>query len=72
MFYGCSLLNYIKCLATNISANYCLSDWVNGVASSGKFVKAASMTSWTKGISGIPDGWAVQDVTVKPIVVPAI
>ena len=60
MFYGCSLLNYIKCLATDISASNCLSDWVRGVASSGTFVKAASMTSWTTGTSGIPNGWTVQ------------
>ena len=59
MFYSCSLLNYIKCLATNISASNCLSDWVRGVASTGTFVKAASMTSWGTGTSGIPSGWDV-------------
>ena len=64
MFYGCSSLNYIKCLATNISATSCLDIWVEGVDSSGTFVKAASMTSWTTGPSGIPSGWTVQDVTV--------
>ena len=64
MFYGCTKLNYIKCLVTKISASNCLSDWVSDVASTGTFVKAASMTSWTTGTSGIPDGWTVQDVTV--------
>ena len=64
MFSGCSSLNYIKCLATNISATSCLSDWVSGVASTGTFVKAANMTSWTTGTSGIPNVWKVQDVTV--------
>ena len=59
MFYRCTNLNYIKCLATNISASNCLSNWVNGVASSGTFVKNASMTSWTTGTSGIPNGWDV-------------
>ena len=59
MFYGCRSLNYIKCLATDISASYCLSSWVRGVASTGTFVKAASMTSWTTGTSGIPTGWMV-------------
>ena len=63
MFDGCSSLNYIKCLATNISASS-LSNWVRGVASRGTFVKAASMTSWTTGTSGIPSGWTVQDATV--------
>ena len=61
MFSGCSSLNYIKCLATNISALNCLSDWVSNVASSGTFLKAASMTSWPAGTSGIPTGWTVVD-----------
>ena len=59
MFNGCTSLNYIKCLATDISATSCTSSWLNGVASSGTFVKAASMTSWTTGKSGIPTGWTV-------------
>ena len=60
MFSGCSSLNYIKCLATDISATGCTSNWVTNVASTGTFVKAASMTSWTTGTSGIPTGWTVQ------------
>lgn len=59
MFRNCSSLSYIKCLATNISATNCTSNWVDGVASTGTFVKAASMTSWTTGTSGIPTGWTV-------------
>ena len=59
MFKGCTSLNYIKCLATNISASNCLSNWVNGVSATGTFVKAASMTSWTTGVSGIPTDWTV-------------
>ena len=61
MFNGCASLNYIKCLATDISASYPTNGWVQGVASTGKFVKAAGMTSWTTGDSGIPNGWTVQD-----------
>ena len=61
MFSGCTNLNYIKCLATDISATYCVSDWVKNVASSGTFVKATSMTSWSTGRSGIPYGWTVVD-----------
>ena len=61
MFYGCSNLNYIKCLATNISASSCTRIWVKGVAATGTFVKAASMTSWTTGKNGIPSGWTVQN-----------
>ena len=61
MFYGCSSLNYIKCLATDISPTNCTSNWVRGVASSGTFVKASSMSSWTTGESGIPSGWTVTN-----------
>ena len=61
MFQGCTSLNYIKCLATNISAKNCTYNWVGNVARTGTFVKASSMTSWTTGTKGIPKGWAVQD-----------
>ena len=59
MFWGCRNLNSITMLATNISATDCLSTWVSGVASSGTFTKAASMTSLPIGTSGIPSGWTV-------------
>ena len=42
MFYNCSKMNYIKCLATDISANEFTSGWLTSVASTGTFVKAAS------------------------------
>jgi hypothetical protein len=61
MFSDCISLNYIKCLATNISATSCTTDWVGRVASTGTFVKAASMAGWTTGRDGIPSGWTVQD-----------
>ena len=70
MFYKCTKLNYIKCLATDISATNCTNGWVNGVASTGTFVKAAGMTSWTTGTSGIPIGWTVEeyiDYTKEPL-----
>jgi len=62
MFKGCTSLNSITCLATDINLfNNCTSGWLSNVASSGTFTKAASMTSWPSGDSGIPDGWTVQD-----------
>ena len=64
MFGECSSLNYIKCLATNISASYCINNWLYGVASTGTFVKNPSMTSWTTGESGIPTNWTVVDAIV--------
>lgn len=61
MFKGCSKLNYIKCLATDISASGCTEGWLDGVSSSGTFVKASSMNSWPSGASGIPSGWTVTN-----------
>ena len=61
MFRDCTSLNYIKCLATDISATDCIYNWVDGVASTGTFVKNPNMTSWTTGKNGIPSGWTVQD-----------
>jgi hypothetical protein len=61
MFMLCGKLNNIKMLATDISEPDCLTDWVNGVASTGTFTKAASMTSLPTGVSGIPEDWTVED-----------
>ena len=63
MFKGCRSLNYIKCLATNMSATDCTNYWVQSVASSGTFVKHPDAT-WTTGASGIPDGWTVQNADI--------
>ena len=63
MFRNCSNLSSVTCLATDISASNCTSSWLVYVASNGTFNKAASMSSWTSGGSGIPNGWTVQDVT---------
>lgn len=61
MFKDCTNLNSIKCLATT-GTNNCR-NWVNGVAASGTFTKAASITSWPTGVNGIPSGWTVQDAS---------
>ena len=58
MFMNCLSLNYIKCLATDISATNCLQNWVQGVAATGTFVKDAN-TTWPTGSSGIPANWTV-------------
>ena len=68
MFSICTSLNSIKCLATNISARNCTTNWVKNVATTGTFVKAANMTGWTTGVNGIPSGWTVEDYT-EPIIV---
>lgn len=61
MFKNCSKLTNIRCYATNISATNCTYTWVSGVASNGTFTKAASMSSWKTGTSGIPSGWTVKN-----------
>ena len=63
MFENCFSLNYIKCLATDISAGGCTGDWAYGVAASGTFVKNANMSSWTTGSDGIPTNWTIQDAS---------
>lgn len=60
MFNGCTNLNYIKMLATDISAYYCLYYWVKGVSPTGTFVKSKDATWNVRGVSGIPNGWAVE------------
>ena len=60
MFFGCKGMNYIKCLATDISAYNCTANWVNYVTANGTFVKKAGV-NWTTGTSGIPENWTVQD-----------
>lgn len=62
MFNSCTSLNNITMLATDISASNCLEEWVSGVAATGTFKKAASMTSLPSGRSGIPTGWTVENV----------
>ena len=62
MFSGCTNLNYIKCLATDISAFRCTADWVDGVASAGTFVKDISMADWLiDNVNGIPSGWTIEN-----------
>ena len=61
MFFYCPKLNYIKMLATDISAYRCLYMWMTSVSSTGTFVKHPNMTSLPTGDSGIPNGWTVQD-----------
>ena len=64
MFENCSSLNHITMLATNISANDCLSYWVRYVSSTGTFVKHPDMTSLPTGVDGIPYGWTVEDAVL--------
>lgn len=62
MFRDCTKLNYIKMLATDISASSCLNNWVKNVASSGTFVKNKNATWTVTGVNGVPSGWTIQKV----------
>ena len=61
MFDNCRKLNYVKSLATDITASNALNYWLDGVASSGTFVKPAG-TSYPTGDSGIPSGWTISNI----------
>lgn len=61
MFKDCSSLNSVTCLATDINATGCVTNWLNGVASSGALYKASGMADWTSGADGIPSGWTIQN-----------
>lgn len=61
MFRGCSRLSSVKCMLTNISAQYALNNWLNGVAAQGTITKKAGV-NYPSGNSGIPSGWTVIEV----------
>lgn len=61
MFSGCRNLSYVKCLLTTNGDTGGTLDWLKNVSATGTFVKANGAV-WTSGQSGIPDGWAVQEV----------
>ena len=68
MFGNCTQLNYISMMATDISAFLCLHSWVQGVASTGTFVKNSAATWDVTGVDGIPSGWTVQTADGTPYV----
>ena len=62
MFSGCQALKYIYCHAKfDASSDTYANHWVNEVSSTGKFVKPAAETHWSRNNDGIPDGWLVYD-----------
>ena len=63
MFANCPKLVYVKCLATNISASNCTSNWFSSVSPTGTFVKHPNAT-WERTVNGIPSGWTVIDADV--------
>lgn len=64
MFNSCSKLNYIKMLATDVSAPNCLFLWTSNLPRKGTFVKHPD-TQLPTSTSGIPDGWTVENITIE-------
>ena len=62
MFNNCSNLNYVKCLLIT-DVNEVTTNWLNGVASSGTFVKNNEANNWERSVNGIPTGWTVENYT---------
>ena len=72
MFNGCSSLNYVRCLATSgFNETDCTTNWLNGVAATGKFYMAnGAETAWTENsVNGIPSGWNVMGHALSSAVV---
>ena len=70
MFYNCSSLNNVTVYADDISASYCTSNWLSGVASTGTF-NNMGFAPFENGESGIPNGWTevipeIQSITANP------
>ena len=59
MFRNCSSLNYIKAMFKNTPSTAYTDSWVDGVASTGTFVKDATAKWNITGVNGIPSGWTV-------------
>lgn len=64
MFQNCRNLNYIKAMFTTTPSSHYTDFWVDGVASTGTFVKNSAATWNVTGRNGIPDGWTVETASV--------
>ena len=60
IFENCTNLNYIKAMFTTTPTTSYTKNWVNGVASSGTFIKNSAATWNVTGVNGVPTGWTVE------------
>ena len=60
MFNGCTKLNYIKAMFTTTPSDTYTQNWVNGVSSTGTFVKNSAAQWDVTGSNGVPTGWNVE------------
>lgn len=63
MYYGCSSLNEVRINATNVTS---LTDWLNGVATSGTVYANSSLSLPTDSTSGIPQNWVRRNINDYP------
>ena len=59
MFAESQKINYIKAMFTTIGRDS-ISQWVQGVSSSGTFVKNTNATWTNTGANGVPTGWTIE------------
>ena len=67
LFYGCSSLKHIEALFTTTPSSTYTSDWVNGVARTGTFVKNTNATWNVRGVDGIPELWMAEPGAQQPL-----
>jgi len=60
MFARCTHLSYVKAMFLAIPNVFVTMNWLNGVASTGTFVKNSAATWTTTGANGVPNGWTIQ------------
>ena len=65
LFYGCTSLNYVKCLAKNVDETFIdrqmLDNWLWNVSASGTFYKSQGVDYLPDNRCGIPTGWTIID-----------
>lgn len=65
MFRNCSSLMYIKCLAKDVSASRCTTEWVYGVNTTGGTFVQVEGVNWSVNYNGIPSGWVVIPIPAE-------
>ena len=70
MFQVCSKLKSVTVYVQNISETNCTRNWLSGVASTGTF-NNMGFAPFSKGVSGIPNGWTevvppIESITANP------
>ena len=64
MFMRCQLIDYVKCLASDLSVTNATTNWLGNTTfpphATGTFVKHPNAT-WPTGSGGVPEGWTVID-----------